>query len=694
MYSVIVPNTGTSSSTPSRRNPLHHLVGKVSLNGQLTLYETFITAVAAHADRPCLADRPVDSVDGTAGLYAFSSYAEVGVTVCMLATGLVAEDLLTAPSNEDGLQLLGLFVKNCSAWVMAEQACYRQGAVTVPLYDTFGAETLAYIVRQTGLATVLCGAKELPLLAEVSQTCPSLKTVIVVGESGGGGGGMAAPRGALLRLLSWDDVLRAGREANAAAAPSSSSSSSRAVPPNPPSPSDVATICYTSGTTGKPKGAVISHQNLVAVSAAGLDSCMHVRSDDVYLSFLPLPHIFERIVVNSLLARGAAVGFSRGDPLKIIEDVAALQPTIFCAVPRLYNRIHDKVSLKAATEPGLAGHLLRAALKAKLDGLRRNGALAHAVWDSLVFNKIKASLGLGRVRLMLSGGAPLPASTMAFFRVLLGAGCSCHEGYGQTETTGATSLTFTGDLRGGHVGGPFPCCEVKLVDVPEMGYLHTDTLHDGDVPCLGRGEIWVRGPGVIRGYYRDPEETTEAGLDSSLAGKRWLRSGDVGMWLPQGQLAIIDRKKNMFKLAQGEYVAVEKIEGALAQGAPLVAQLFVHGDSRESQLVAVAVPDDDAAAAWYRAHNDGKVEPSLPAFARAVLAQLQAAGKAAGLKGFEQAYDVHIEGGQPWSPQNGLLTPTMKLKRAALAKRYKDEIARMYYGLNREKAAGTAQSRL
>jgi len=663
-------------------------VGKVSLNGQLTLYETFVASVAQHADRPCLADRPVDSVDGTPGLYAFQSYAEVGATVCTLATGLVAENLLDAPSNEDGLQLLGLFVRNCSAWVVAEQACYRQGAVTVPLYDTFGSETLAFIVRQTGLATVVCGVKELPLLAEVSKACPSLKTVIVVGS----GGGAAVPSGALLRLLTWDDVLRAGREANAA--PSSSSSSARAVPPTPPAPSDIATICYTSGTTGKPKGAVISHQNLVAVSAAGLDSCMHVRNDDVYLSFLPLPHIFERIVVNSLLAMGAAVGFSRGDPLKIIEDVVALQPTIFCAVPRLYNRIHDKVSLRASTEPGLAGHLLRAALKAKLDALRRRGTLAHAVWDRLVFHKIKASLGLARVRLMLSGGAPLPAPTMAFFRVLLGAECSCHEGYGQTETTGATSLTFTGDLRGGHVGGPFPCCEIKLVDVPEMGYLSTDTLHDGVVPCAGRGEIWVRGPGVIRGNYRDPEETAEAGLDGSLAGKRWLRSGDVGMWLPQGQLAIIDRKKNMFKLAQGEYVAVEKIEGALAQGAPLVAQLFVHGDSRESQLVAVAVPDDDAAAAWYKEHNGGKVEPSLPAFARAVLAQLQAAGKAAGLKGFEQVYDVHIEGSQPWTPQNGLLTPTMKLKRAALAKRYKDEITRMYYGLNRERAAGTAQSRL
>ena len=367
----------------------------------------------------------------------------------------------------------------------------------------------------------------------------------------------------------------------------------------------------------------------MTVCAAGLDSCLHVRNDDMYLSFLPLPHIFERIVVNSLLACGAAIGFYRGDPLKIIEDVIALKPTIFCAVPRLYNRIYDKINQKVASSTGLSGKMLRVAVTTKLKNLKQHKLLSHSVWDPLVFDKIKVSLGMHRVRIMLSGGAPLPLATMDFFRILLGSQCSCHEGYGQTETTGATSLTMTGDFTSSsHVGGPFPCCDIKLVDVAEMSYFHTDTWHDENTPCQGtlinyrlitqplthaltlplihalyhplthplihtlshplphplshqgRGEIWVRGPSVIRGYYRDEEETLEAGLDGTFknpgSGRCWLRSGDIGMWLPNGQLAIIDRKKNMFKLSQGEYVAVEKVEGVFTQ-ASLVGQIFVYG---------------------------------------------------------------------------------------------------------------------
>ena len=470
-YSVIVPGTVQSESGSIRRNPLSQLVNKLSLHGNLTLYETFNAAIALHAHRPCLADRPIDSVDNTPGLYMFRTYAEVGTCVKYIASGLVKEGLLQAPSNPDGILLLGLFLKNCSAWVIAEQACYRQGAVTIPLYDTFGVDTLSYIIQQTGLATILCSTKELSMLAEVSKMCPTLKTIVVTDASRLS---TSVLSGTLLRLITWNDLLSIGE------------SNSITVLPHPPSPIDVATICYTSGTTGKPKGAIISHQNLVTVCAAGLDSCLHIRNDDMYLSFLPLPHIFERIVVNSLLACGAAIGFYRGDPLKIIEDVIALKPTVFCAVPRLYNRIYDKINQKVTSSTGLSGKMLRVAVTTKLKNLKQHKLLSHSIWDPLVFDKIKLSLGMNRVRILLSGGAPLPLATMDFFRILLGAQCSCHEGYGQTETTGATSLTMTGDFTpSSHVGGPFPCCDIKLVDVAEMNYFHTDTWHDEKTPCQG-----------------------------------------------------------------------------------------------------------------------------------------------------------------------------------------------------------------
>ena len=211
--------------------------------------------------------------------------------------------------------------------------------------------------------------------------------------------------------------------------------------------------------------------------------------------------------------------------------------------------------------------MFRTAVSDKKNRLQRYSQTSHWCWDTMVFGPIKQAIGFDRVRMLMSGGAPLPVDIMQFFRLLLGAGCTCHEGYGQTETSGATSITDKSDLTAGHVGAPLPSVEIRLKDVPEMGYLHTDREHDG-VPCLGRGEICVRGPGVFRGYYKDPQETQAA-----LTADGWLLSGDIGLWTESGQLKIIDRCKNMFKLSQGEYVAVEKIETVLGR-APLVSQVM------------------------------------------------------------------------------------------------------------------------
>ena len=201
-------------------------------------------------------------------------------------------------------------------------------------------------------------------------------------------------------------------------------------------------MCYTSGTTGQPKGAMITHRNLISVTASGIESCLHIHHSDDYLSFLPLPHIFERVVITGLLSAGSAIAFSQGDPLKIIEDVIALQPTIFCAVPRLLTRIHTKIIQKVNSTPGLKSRLFHYALKSKLNELSYKNSHPDIpqsgmdVWDKLIFRPLKTSLGLQRVRKLISGGAPLPGNTMDFFRVMLGPGCSCHEGYGMTETTG------------------------------------------------------------------------------------------------------------------------------------------------------------------------------------------------------------------------------------------------------------------
>ena len=395
-YSISVPDTGTDTSSTIRRTHKSELVGKQSLHGCMTLYESFARSIKLYLGRRCLGQRPIDTLSGSPGLFLFRSYAEIGRSVKYVASGLIKEKLINP--NSDGLLTLGIYLKNSSAWIVAENACYYLSAVAVPLYDTLGADTLEFIINQTGMETIVCSSKELKMLSSIASNCPTLKSVIVTDLSVPHTVCAAMMRAVNVKTISLHDLERIGEAYPA--------------PPRPPQANDIATICYTSGTTGKPKGALISHKNMISVMTAGLEGVILAHKEDLYLSFLPLPHIFERIVVNSLLASGAAIGFYRGDILKVVEDLIALQPTIFCAVPRLYTRIHDKFNLKITSETGIQGYLLRTALSTKLKNLRENGVTKHRVWDPLVFLKAKKALGMQNVRLMISGGAPLPVNTM------------------------------------------------------------------------------------------------------------------------------------------------------------------------------------------------------------------------------------------------------------------------------------------
>ena len=287
---------------------------------------------------------------------------------------------------------------------------------------------------------------------------------------------------------------------------------------------------------------------------------------------------------------------------------------------------------------------------------------------------MKVGLGMDQVRFMVSGSAPLAANVMTFFRILLGIPIS--EGYGQTEGSAIATLSHHDDYASaGHVGGPCGGVEITLFDVPDMGYYHTDTEHDGK-PCQGRGEICVRGPSVFKGYYKDEAKTKET-IDS----EGWLHSGDVGIWRPDGNLQIVDRKKNLFKLAQGEYVAPEKIENIVTRS-PLIAQCFVHGDSLQTSLVAIIVPDEEVVMPRY-GKQPGMSGKSFADICRTkelkqdVLKDLQKFSREGGLHGFEIVKAIYIES-SPFEVDNDLLTPTFKLKRQQCKIRYQKEIDRMY----------------
>ncbi|KAF5913468.1 hypothetical protein HPG69_017086 [Diceros bicornis minor] len=447
---------------------------------------------------------------------------------------------------------------------------------------------------------------------------------------------------------------------------------------------------WMSGTanSGNPKGAMLTHGNVVADFSGFLkvtEKVIFPRQDDVLISFLPLAHMFERVIqsqwaptradvhisylplahmfermVQSVVyCHGGRVGFFQGDIRLLSDDMKALCPTIFPVVPRLLNRMYDKIFSQADTP--LKRWFLEFAAKRKQAEVRSGIIRNDSIWDELFFNKIQASLG-GCVRMIVTGAAPASPTVLGFLRAALG--CQVYEGYGQTECTAGCTFTTPGDWTSGHVGAPLPCNHIKLIDVEELNYW----------TCKGEGEICVRGPNVFKGYLKDPDRTKEA-LDSD----GWLHTGDIGKWLPAGTLKIIDRKKHIFKLAQGEYVAPEKIENIYIRSEP-VAQIYVHGDSLKAFLVGIVVPDPEVMPFWAQKRGIEGTYVELctnKELKKAILEDMVKLGKESGLYSFEQVKAIHIHSDM-FSVQNGLLTPTLKAKRPELREYFRKQIEELY----------------
>ena len=392
-------------------------------------------------------------------------------------------------------------------------------------------------------------------------------------------------------------------------------------------------------------------------------------------------------------------GFYAGNVKQLTDDISELRPTILVAVPRLLNRIRDKILSRIEAQSGWVGdtcgtacpppklgrYLFRKGFASKRKNLHAKHSIEDGFWDSTVFGKVQQRLG-SRVRLIITGSAPISADVLDFLRVCFS--CDVVEGYGQTECGAAMSMSYPRDTTTGNIGIPVPQCQIKLVDIPEMDYLTTDK------PCP-RGEICCKGPNVFLGYFKEEDKTAEA-----IDGDGWLHSGDVGRWNADGTLTIIDRKKNIFKLSQGEYIAPEKLE-ARAQSSNFVAQAFIEGNSLKHQLVAVIVPDQDTLIPWAKdsgidfkqdgkvgVDEDGNVADWYKALCQneetkqKIMEELDAAAKEGGLKGFEKVKNIYVEA-KPFDADRGLLTPTFKPKRKQLRVYYEKEIESMYAELEK-----------
>ncbi|XWS58192.1 hypothetical protein CRYUN_Cryun08bG0013600 [Craigia yunnanensis] len=644
-YSVVLPEklqSGKWNVYRSVRSPMK-LLSRFDDHPEIgTLHDNFVHAVETYRDYKYLGTRI--RVDGTVGEYKWMTYGEAATAREAIGSGLRYYGL------EQGA-CVGLYFINRPEWLVVDHACAAYSYISVPLYDTLGPDAVKYVVNHSGIQAIFCVPDTLNTLLSFISLIPSVRLIVVVG--GADEHLPSLPSASGVKLISYLKLLGQG--------------CSNLHPFCPPKPEDVATICYTSGTTGTPKGVVLTHGNLIA-NVSGFCCKVKFYSSDIYVSYLPLAHIYERTNQIILCYYGVGVGFYQGDNLKLMDDLIALRPTIFSSVPRLYNRIYAGITNAVKTSGSLKERLFRAAYNSKKQAIM-NGRKASPIWDRLVFNKIREKLG-GRVRIMGSGASPLSPDVMEFMRVCFG--CLLLEGYGMTETSCIITLMDVGDNLTGHVGSPNSACEIKLVDVHEMNY----TSDDEPYP---RGEICVRGPIVFQGYYKDEVQTREVVDDDG-----WLHTGDIGLWLPGGRLKIIDRKKNIFKLAQGEYIAPEKIENVYAK-CKFILQCFIYGDSLNSSLVAIVVVEPDVLRDW--AASEGIQYEDLgqlcndPRVRNAVLAEMDNVGREAQLRGFEFAKAVTLVPEQ-FTLENGLLTPTFKIKRPQAKAYFVKAISNMYAELS------------
>ncbi|CAL0332016.1 unnamed protein product [Lupinus luteus] len=615
------------------------------IQGLDSCWDVFRLSVEKYPNNPMLGRREI--VDGKPGKYIWQSYKEVYDVVVKVGNSI------RSCGYEQGVKC-GIYGSNSAEWIISMEACNAHGLYCVPLYDTLGAGAVEFIIAHAEVSIAFAEEKKIPeLLKTFPNAAKYLRTLVSFGKVTPEQKQEVEKYG--LTIYSWDNFLLLGQD------------QSFDLPVK--KRSDISTIMYTSGTTGDPKGVLISNESIITL-LAGIKRLLESVNEelevkDVYLSYLPLAHIFDRVIEEAFIWHGASIGFWRGDVKLLIEDLGELKPTIFCAVPRVLDRVYSGLTQKISGGGFLKQTLFNFAHSFKLNNMKKGHPHAEAspFFDKLVFDKIKQGLG-GKVRLILSGAAPLSTHVESYLRVVT---CShVLQGYGLTETCAGTFVSLPNELGMlGTVGPPVPNVDVCLESVPEMGY---DAL--GSTP---RGEICVRGNTLFSGYYKREDLTKEVLIDG------WFHTGDIGEWQPNGSMKIIDRKKNIFKLSQGEYVAVENLENIYDQLSS-IESIWVYGNSFEAFLVAVANPRKEALEHWAAENGISMDFSSLCEDSRAkkyLLEELSKIAKENKLKGFEVIKAIHLDP-VPFDMERDLITPTYKKKRPQLLKYYQNVIDNMY----------------
>jgi len=585
-----------------------------------TLTSLFLEAVERFGDATALRAPNADLT------WSRISYNEVFRTARAAASGLRALGVERA-------EAAAILSNNRPEWALADYACLCAGVRDVPIYPSLTAPQIAYILRDSGARAVFAEDEEqLAKLMEIRDQCPELRHIIVFDP----------PGETLDGVLAWRDFVQLDPFGLSDEAFRKEALAAR--------PESVATILYTSGTTGNPKGVLLTHANVgsnVAVSRTLLD----ISDTDITLSFLPLSHVFQRMVDYVFFNVGCTIAYAR-DMTTVAEDLKIVRPTVAVSVPRLYERVYNAVTGATGVKGLLVSWAASVGLAhadAVLEG-RDPGWWTRArksLADKLVFSKLRAAVG-GRLRFFVSGGAPLSPGINKFF---FAAGLQILEGYGLTETSPVTNVNTFENFRIGTVGKAVPGTEIRVAS---------------------DGEICIRGPQVMKGYFNRPEETAEA-IDE----QDWFKTGDIGELDEDGFLRITDRKKDIIVTAGGKNIAPQPIENDVKLD-PFVEQAVMVGDRRPFPSLLV-VPDFEQLNQWAAANEIDASDPG--ALLRDARCQEFLGGRVkeslAGLARFEMPKKTAFLA-STFTIEDGTLTPTQKVRRRTVEERHGALIESLY----------------
>ncbi|MBX9685987.1 MAG: long-chain fatty acid--CoA ligase [Candidatus Obscuribacterales bacterium] len=588
-------------------------------------------------------ERVKESPERTAILHKNSTYRSIswresGSIAERIAAALIKQGI----NKEDKVAIMS---SSCPQWTWTDVAALSLGAVVVPIYPSLSASEAGFVIEHSQASAIfLENQRQLRKLAGIESLPEALKFVVLLeGEA------EAFP----LPVFSWEQFLKIG------AAELEQNKDCVQAAAADVQPADLATIVYTSGTTGVPKGAMIPHRNIYYVCKT-LAENVGFTTEDLALSFLPLSHIFERIGGQFLAVyQGLPLAFAESME-SVAQNITEVKPTVMNAVPRFYEKAYNKIQNQIRSLPTPQQYFARwalsigrRALKAREESSNGKRELAAQIYrtelkvaDRFVFRKIRQRFG-GRLRFLVSGAAPLSTEVHQFFESI---GIPILEGYGLTETTAPIACNKPSDNRRGTVGKPLPGVELKLAD---------------------DGEILVRGPNVFSGYYRNDEATKAAFQDG------WFLTGDIGELDADGFLRIKDRKKDIIITAGGKHVAPQILENMLA-GQGLISRILVYGDRRKYISALITLNQDELKSfAGSNSISFNQVEELShhPSVMQSVQNQVNESN--ARLASFEQIKRFHILEND-FSIESNELTPTLKVKRKFVTEKYKQILDSLY----------------